>query len=296
MATAAARHRQGESPGGALLAGLGRALGGALLFGMPMLMTMELWELGATLDRFRLALLVALAVPLLVGVSHRVGFEPTFGWREDLRDAAIALGVGLLSGTAVLSALAVLGPGMSAREMIGAVAIQAVPAAFGAILGRSQFGGAGDDEEPDGADGDDSDDDGAAEPAAFDGYPGTLFMMIVGALYFSLNIAPTEEMVLISFKMTPWHGVVLILASLALMHGFVYGLGFHGGAGPEEGAGWSSFLRVTLVGYVLCLSISLFCLWIFGSLRGMGSEAVTMGVIVLAFPAALGAATARLVL
>lgn len=280
-----ARREEGR-PGGSLLAGLGRAWGGALLFGMPMLMTMELWELGATLDRFRLALLLAVSVPLLVGVSHRVGFEPTFGWREDLRDAAIALGVGLVSGAAVLSLLAVLAPGMSAREMIGAVAIQAVPAAFGAMLGRSQFGGAGGDEDAEEREG----------PAAFDGYPGTLFMMIVGALYFSLNIAPTEEMVLISFKMTPWHGVALILASLGLMHGFVYGLGFHGGAGPEEGAGWSSFLRVTLVGYVLCLAISLFCLWIFGSLRGMGTEAVTMGMIVLAFPAALGAATARLVL
>lgn len=289
---AATGRRDEGSLGGALLAGFGRAFGGALLFGMPMLMTMELWELGATLDRFRLALLLALAVPLLVGVSHRVGFEPTFGWREDLRDAAIALGVGLVAGAAVLSVLAVLGPGMSAREMIGAVAIQAVPAAFGAMLGRSQFGGGGAED----ADSGDDESGDAEGPAAFDGYPGTLFMMIVGALYFSLNIAPTEEMVLISFKMTSWHAVVLILASLGLMHGFVYGLGFHGGAGPEEGPGWSSFLRVTLVGYVLCLATSLFCLWIFGSLRGMGMEAVTMGMIVLAFPAALGAATARLVL
>lgn len=285
---AAAGQRNERSPGGALLAGFGRAFGGALLFGMPMLMTMELWELGATLDRFRLALLLALAVPLLVGISHRVGFEPTFGWREDLRDAMIALGVGLVAGAAVLSMLAILGPGMSAREMIGAVAIQAVPAAFGAMLGRSQFGGADDD--------DDAGDDGDDGPKALGGYPGTLFMMIVGALYFSLNIAPTEEMKLISFKMTPWHGVVVILASMGLMHAFVYGLGFHGGAGPEEGPGWSSFLRVTLVGYVLCLTTSLFCLWIFGSLQGMGVEAATMGMIVLAFPAALGAATARLVL
>jgi uncharacterized membrane protein len=71
--------------------GLARAFAGALIFGLPMLMTAELWELGARLDRLRLALLVLLVIPLLVGVAHRVGFEPSFGWREDLRDAAIAL-------------------------------------------------------------------------------------------------------------------------------------------------------------------------------------------------------------
>ena len=85
---------------GTLAAGLGRAFGGALIFGLPMLMTNELWELGATMDRLRLALLLLLGIPLLVGVSHRIGFEASFGWREDLRDAAIALGVGLVAATA----------------------------------------------------------------------------------------------------------------------------------------------------------------------------------------------------
>ena len=70
-----------------------------------MLMTSELWYLGARLDRLKLALLLVLAIPLLVGVAHRVGFEPSFGWREDLRDAAIALGVGMLASATILVAL-----------------------------------------------------------------------------------------------------------------------------------------------------------------------------------------------
>jgi hypothetical protein len=82
--------------------GPARAFAGALIFGLPMLMTSELWELGARLDRLKLALLVLLAIPLLVGVAHRVGFEPTFGWREDLRDAALALGVGMLASGTIL--------------------------------------------------------------------------------------------------------------------------------------------------------------------------------------------------
>lgn len=268
----------------------GRAFGGALLFSLPMLMTMELWEFGATQSRLRLAVLVLVALPLLVGVSHRVGFERTFGWREDLRDAAIAVGVGLVAAAAILAMLSLLTPGMSIDEMVGGVAIQAVPAAFGAMLGRSQFGGSGKAED------DDRDDAGDRGPGAFDDYPGTLFMMLVGGLYFSLNMAPTEEMILISFKMTAVHGIALIVVSLLLMHGFVYALGFHGGAGSEEDAGWSSFLRVTVVGYVICLAISVFALWVFGRLQGMGFDVMARMTIVLAFPAAIGAASARLVL
>ena len=75
---------------GRYLKGLGRAFAGAILFSLPMLMTMELWQLGFAMDRLRLALLLALSVPLLVGVSHRIGFEQSFGWRDDLRDAFLA--------------------------------------------------------------------------------------------------------------------------------------------------------------------------------------------------------------
>ncbi len=177
-----------------LVKGLARAFAGALIFGLPMLMTSELWELGARLDRLRLALLVALAIPLLVGVAHRAGFEPTFGWREDLRDAALALSVGLLGSGTILLLFNHLGTPASLDQVVGRIAIQAVPAALGALLARNQLRGGG------GGDG----------PRAFGGYFGTLFMMLVGALFLSFNMAPTEEMLLVAFAMTPWHGICLV--------------------------------------------------------------------------------------
>ena len=39
--------------------GVARAFGGALFFGLPLLMPMEMWWLGFVMDRFRLALFVA---------------------------------------------------------------------------------------------------------------------------------------------------------------------------------------------------------------------------------------------
>jgi putative integral membrane protein (TIGR02587 family) len=270
-----------EEGAASVLTGMGRAFGGALIFGLPMLMTMELWQLGFAMDRGRLALLLALSVPLLVGVAHRIGFERSFGWREDLRDAFLAYGIGIAASALVLAAFGVLKAGMPADELLGKVAVQSVPAALGALLGRSQFGGPQEDR---------------GDGEALSGYGGTLFLMLVGALFLGLNVAPTDEMVLIAFTMTPWHSVGLVLMSVVLMHGFVFAVDFHGGHGSAEVPWWSNLLRFTLVGYVLALAVSLYVLWTFGRTDGAGAAAVLMATVVLAFPAAIGAAAARLIL
>ncbi len=271
-----------------VLTGLGRAGGGALIFGLPMLMTMEFWELGGSMERYRLVLLIVLSLPLLVGIAHRVGFEATFGWREDVRDAGIALGIAVLASAGVLAALGVLRSGSSAGVLVGQVAVQTVPAAIGALLARSQLAG--------GAGGEDANGNESEKGRALAGWAGTLFLMLVGALFLSLNVAPTEEMVLISYMMTPWHALVLVALSIAIMHAFVYALAFRGGEGAGSHSGWSRFLRFTLVGYVVCLAISLYVLWTFGRLDALAATPAAMATVVLAFPAAVGAAAARLIL
>ena len=50
------------------LIGLARAFGGAILFSFPILMTMEMWQLGFYIDRFRLALFIVAFIPLLFGL------------------------------------------------------------------------------------------------------------------------------------------------------------------------------------------------------------------------------------
>jgi putative integral membrane protein (TIGR02587 family) len=250
-----------------------------------MLMTQELWQLGFAIDRLRLALLLVLSVPLLVGVAHRVGFEATFGWREDLRDAFIALGLGMAASAVVLAAFNLLGPGMSASELVGKVAIQSVPAALGALLARGQLGGRNVGER-------DTDD-----LRALGGWTGALFLMVVGALFLSLNVAPTEETILLSQTMTPWHALALVALSIAVMHAFVFAVGFRGGIAPDpETPLFSRFVQVTLVGYVVVLVVSLYVLWTFGRFEGAAGRQVLMATVVLGFPGALGAAAARLIL
>ncbi|OJF99098.1 hypothetical protein AX760_13955 [Pararhizobium antarcticum] len=283
------------------IVGIGRGVGGALLFALPMQMTVEMWELGFIIDRGRLLLLLIVTLPLLVGIAHRIGFEETFGWRDDLRDSMIAYGIGIASSAILLALFRVLTPDMSSSEILGKIALQAVPASIGAMLGRSQLGNSGDDDaDDDDADDDETDDgnDAAGDKGSLDkGYGSELFLMAVGALFLNLNMAPTEEMILISYKMTPWHALATIFLSIGLMHGFVYALSFKGShALSKDTPAWHALVRFTLPGYVIALAISLYALWTFGRLDGMGLTPTMMAMIVLAFPGAIGAAAARLIL
>jgi len=263
-----------------LWSGLGRAFGGALIFGLPMLMTMEMWWLGFYVDRLRLALLLMVTIPLLTVLARQVGFEKTSRWKDAARDGLIAMGIGALASAVILTLFGVITFETPLREIVGKIAIQAVPASIGALLARSQLGG-------DGGRADDKDET----------YWGELFLMGLGALFLSLNMAPTEEMILISYLMTPWHSLGLIGLSLVLMHGFVYAVSFKGGSelSPEM-PWWSGFFRFTLVGYGLCLLLSFGVLWIFGRTEDVSFQQNLRSVIVLGFPAAIGASAARLIL
>lgn len=121
--------------------------------------------------------------------------------------------------------------------------------------------------------------------------------MVAGALFLAFNVAPTEEMILIAFKMTPWHAIGLAVFSMLLLHAFVYAVDFKGEEDIPPGTPWWSIvLRFTVVGYAIALLISGYILWTFGRYEGHAPSMYLMQAIVLGFPASLGAAAARLIL
>jgi putative integral membrane protein (TIGR02587 family) len=263
------------------LRALARAFAGALIFGLPLLMTMEMWALGFYMEPLRLALFLLAMFPLLVGLAYYAGFEEGFDWRQFLLSACVAYAVAFVAAAAGLLLLGVLRPGMSLAEIVGKVALQAIPASIGAMLARSQLGQRDEEE----------------EERRRDTYGGELFLAAVGALFMAFNVAPTEEVVLIANMMTGWHALALIAVSLAVMHAFVYALEFRGQSSlhPDIGA-WSEFLRLTVVAYALALLVCLYVLWSFGRTDGLAAGELLMQTVVLGFPAAIGAAAARLIL
>jgi putative integral membrane protein (TIGR02587 family) len=261
---------------------LARALGGALLFALPLLMTMEMWALGSTMPPLRLALFLAAMFPLLGGLAYYAGFEESFGWPDFVLSACVAYAAAFFAAAISLGLLAALGPALSFEEVLGRLALQVVPGSVGAMLARSLLGAREEEQE---------------EERRRQSYVGALFLAAVGALFMAFNVAPTEEIVLIAQMMTPWHAVILVLVSLAMMHAFVYAVEFRGQARVAAGLSpWSEFFRLTVVAYGLSLVICFYVLWTFGRAGGLALPELLIETVVLGFPAALGAAAARLIL
>lgn len=259
--------------------GLARAAGGALLFSLPLLMTMEMWEFGSYLNGLRLAVLLVVTVAILTALSYHIGFEETFCWKDDVRDGLAAFAVGFVVAAAALWLFGAVNSKTTFHEAVGRISLQAVPASIGACLARAQFGQT------------------KEQDARRSGFATEMFHMCVGALFFALNLAPTEEMVLISYMMSEWHAIALIVISLLVLHAFVYAVEFHGQVPrPEDAHPVGVFMRYTLSGYALAFLASGAILWSFGRFEGSGFVPGLMCVIVLAFPAAVGAAAARLLL
>jgi putative integral membrane protein (TIGR02587 family) len=260
---------------------LARAFGGALLFSFPLLMTMEMWSLGVSVDRLRQLIFLVLSMPMLLGLSYFAGFEPTFRLLDEVLDALAAFAVGFLLSVVLLLMFGVLSlDRLMTLEALGKVALCAVPAAIGALLAGKQLGGRG---------------PGQSEKANA-GPCGELFLMAVGAMFLAFNVAPTEEMILIAYQMGPPQTVLLLIASIGLLHVYVYGLGFPGEARRREAGGlMRTFIGFTAPGYGVALAVSLYLLWTFGRTDGVAPHEIATMTIVLGFPASLGAATARLV-
>ena len=264
------------------LIGLGRAFGGALIFSLPMLMTMEMWSLGFSMRPWKLALLLLVTIPLLIGLSHYMGFEDTLGFKDDALDSFVALAVGFFAAAVSLALFSVIDTEMSAEEIIGKISIQAVPGSIGAMFAQSEFGG---------------NEKMQQEKQRHAGYFGEIFIMAAGALFLAFNVAPTEEIMLIGHQMSRWHSIALVVVSLLVMHAFVYSVEFLGSASIPEGISRRSiFLRYTVVGYAVVLLMSAYILWTFGRTDGLPIGQVLSLLVVLAFPSAVGAAAARLIL
>lgn len=283
MGSARPSSSQAARPGAEFAAGIGRGFVGALLFAVPLLMTMEMWALGVSMNRTRLVVLVLITLPVLFGLSVHTGFERTDKRYQDLLDAFAAFGIGLVSSALVLALLGTLDRELELAGVVGVVALAAIPASIGAVVSNRQLS----DKENDG---DDHDED------VPESYGKELLLMAAGALFVSIAVAPTEEIVLIAARMSPWHAVALVITSMAVLHGLVYRFGFAGQEDRPDYAGAGlTFLHFSIVGYGIALVVACLQLWVFEHAQGATVSETAKMAAVIAFPGTLGAGVARLI-
>ena len=259
---------------------LSRAFAGAVIFSLPLFMTMEMWWLGFYLEPWRLLQFSLANMVMLYFLSRVAGFEESHHALDDILDAFAAYAVAVFAATVLLLLIGAIRPSMTTEEIAGMIAIEAVPASFGAMIGAKLLG-EGEEIE--------------AQEHWRDTYSGRMFLMLAGAMFLSFTVAPTEEMILIAYQMTAWQGLALVVGSIVALHAILYLVEFPAQDSRSEASVAAGVLRHSLPGYAIAVGGCLYVLWSFGRVDGSEPYQVAMSVAVLGFPASIGAGIARVV-
>jgi len=255
-----------------------RAAGGGLVIGLPLLYTMEVWTQGFILPWWKLLLLLGVAYAIVFGYNSVAGFRRERSYGQLVVDSISTVGLGIVIAFVALLALGQIDAGSSLRDAAGKVALEAIPIAFGASVASTQLSGEGSDR--------------GHRTGPFE----RLVVGAGGALLFALNVAPTEEIVVLGSSASPPLLLTVVGATLLVTLALVFFADF-GGRRRARGEGilehpWSE----TVTSYAVSVGISLLLLWSFGRTDGASVSALLAMTVMLAAVASVGAAVARLLI
>lgn len=284
----ASKQAESETSVGTTVRDLVRASGGGLLIGLPLLFTMEMWTHSFLLPSWKIVVLLGVAFVVVVGYSAVSGFRRERSWAELLIDSVETMGIAAVVATVALLLLGRIGLETGLRDAVGKIALEMIPVAFGVSLAGTQFAMPDDPE--------DAEDQGSMlGDEAGVGPFGRLFVAAGAALLFALNIAPTEEPMILGIEAEWWLLLLVVPATLAITFALVFYADFRGGRSLDGGDGPLEHpFTETLAAYVVSLLVSVLLLWAFGRTDGASWSAILGQVIALAVVASFGAAAGRL--
>jgi putative integral membrane protein (TIGR02587 family) len=264
-----------------------RAAGGGLLVGLPLLFTMEMWWHGFLLPAWKIGVLLAVAFVVVVGYTTLTGFRRDRSWTQLLVDTVQTFGIGAVIALVALVALGRIDASTQLRDAIGQVSLETIPVAFGVSLAGAQLAAPEDGSEAGGS---------PAGDRAGLATLGRLFVAAGAALLFALNVAPTQELLVIAVEADWWLMLLTMAASVLATLGIV----FRGGrGGPHPRGTWRSRplevpIGETLAAYAVSLLVAALLIWAFGWTSGMPLDVNLRQVVVLGVAASIGAAAGRL--
>lgn len=271
-----------------------RSVAGGLLFGVPLLYTMEVWWLGQSSSSAHalVGLLIAVApVALLIGI---VGFRrrPDVTIADIAVDVVTAVGLGVFVVTVVLVVLqriTLQTPLVTAAQMI---VFEVAPFAFGAAIAGEVFARSANREKGEAADGDGDDERQTVNGATLSDLAATA----MGAAFVAMSIAPTDEVPMLVTGIERLWLVVLIVAALVVTYLIVFAAGFGDQHARYQQEGLLQHPRTeTAFAYLVSLVVAAGLLWFFRNLSVHDPATALAEAVVLSFPAAIGGAAGRLV-
>ena len=273
-----------------------KAIAAASLFGIPLLYTMEMWELGVTVSSQKLA--------VLIGVAILVNFLASLAWgvREDctpfgaFADAVTSIGIGFVFSTAILALIGRLDLGRELDGSLAKITLMTIVVSIGITFATSRFrddaNGEGDDEEKE-RKGKSEDE---LHKLQLQDDLADLGGSVAGALIFAFNVAPTEEITLIASTLGSLQLVTLLAAELLLGYVILFASGLWKRTVYVEDTifqkPWAETVMSTAIGLVVAGALLAF----FGYQEaGASTSGFVATLVTLGLPATIGAAAGRLV-
>lgn len=264
-----------------------RGIAGGLLFGTPLLFTMEMWWLGFSLSPDRLLIALSANFMVLLILERYSGFRGDESFMEQVQDAVVAQGLGLFVSVLMLGLLNLLQPQMSFSEIVGKAIMQTIAVSIGISVAMSQLGQNNDEES--------KNQERRKDEAGFWGNQAIAF---AGAVFFGLNVAATEEPVMMGLQMEEWQSLVLLSLTVVLVFAITFALDFRGEFSIREGSHWHhAFLRDSVATSATALICAGGLLLLFSRIdAGTSLTSAVQMTVALGFATGLGAAFARLLI
>ena len=272
---------------------LQRGLTGGFVVGIPLLYTMETWWIGETVSMPRALLFLGLAYAVNLGFVTFAGFrrgEP--GSLRAFEDALEATALAAVGAAVTLILLHQVQTSQPLDVIVGRIAVDTLPVSLGVSVANHILSPRAGRTEPG---------EGERQDAGAAGVRATLLDVgaaFAGALFLSLNIAPTEEVPMLATEVPTLHVPAIVFFSLLLTYAIVFAAGFGGQERRMTAPGiFQRPVTETVVAYLTSLATCVAVLWLYGQIGPETGWFETYAqVVLLGLPAAIGAAAGRLAL
>lgn len=253
-----------------------RGVAGGLLFALPLLLTREVWNIGARGEPGRMLAGIAGSLVLLLLFNRVAGLREDASWKEVVIDSIEEYGLGVVIAAFVLFATGRLSTDDSLATVAGSLTVGAISTSLGTSFGTAQLG-----ENPEGV---------------HEGIGAQLAVALCGAVIVAANIAPTQEVAIVAAEAGPGRLLLWLIVSMA-------GVATLAGAGVLRKA--EPFVKDGIIPrrlfavaatWLVATGASVGLLAFFGRFEGEGLRSIVGQTVVLSIPAAIGATLGRALL
>lgn len=269
----------------------GRGIAGGLLFSLPLFFTEEMWQAGLSLPAQRMLAYLLVTFLLLMGYNRYAGLHAGASWTEIIVDSIEEMGLGLLLSAGILQLIGQLDWfEYSPHENLSKIIMQSMPVAIGISIGTAQF-------ESKESKSPANEKKQQATPKDNTSDFGERFVLAAcGSVLVAGNMAPTHEVVLVAAASSVYSLITTILVALTAGILILFYVDFRGAGTLASSGRMKKALLHTMTAYIASVVSSALMLWFFGQLTSLSLFAAITCIVVLSFPAMLGASAGRLLI